>query len=379
MLATTIIEINQSQFKTNLVMINRLLKNNDSTPKLCLPVKANAYGHGLVEISRLAEPIVDYLAVARTEEGITLRTNGIKKPILVFGTFTVEQITELILNNLEITIPSVLRAQQTIDICRQLKKTCKVHIKVDTGMNRIGIRAENAWTLINLVLDSPELQLVGIYSHLASSDKLNDSYTHEQITKFQQIATKIKQVDSNIICHLANSGGVCHYPESYFDMVRPGILSYGYLPNTQYDRALKTQNSPLDSIKPCFSLKSQVAYFKVVPSGSMISYNQQYMTKQQTRIITLPIGYGDGYRRGLSNTGEVLINGKKYTISGTICMDMMMVDIGSQDSIHVGDNVVLIGKQGNHEITLESMAEKCNTITYEILCDFNDRITRVYV
>lgn len=380
MVATTIIEINQTQFITNLLSIKEILKYNalDSNIKLCLPVKSNAYGHGLPEMAKLAEPIVDYLAVARTEEGLTLRRHGLTKPILVFGTFRSEQITDLVINQLEVTIPSIIRAKQIIDVCRQLKKTCNVHIKIDTGMNRIGVRTENAWDLINLVLNSPELQLVGVYSHLASSDLINDPYTHKQINSFKVIVDKVKQIDNGIICHIANSGGLCHYPEAYFDMVRPGILSYGYFPNDSYASTLKIQTPVLNDIKPCFSLKSQVAYFKVVAPLSAISYNQKYITSTQTRIVTLPIGYGDGYRRGLSNTGDALINGKRYKIAGTICMDMTMVDIGPHGTAHVGDEVVLIGKQGDHAITLESVAQKCQTITYEILCDFNDRIPRVY-
>lgn len=378
---TTFIEINKAQFITNLTTIKDILaqQSTASKVKICLPVKANAYGHGLIEIAKLAEPIVDYLAVARTEEGVVLRTNGITKPILVFGTFVPEQIPTLLLNQLEVTVPSMLRARQIVDVCQRLKTTCLVHIKIDTGMNRIGVRPENAWELINLVLNSPELKLVGIYSHLASSDIINDTYTSNQIDKFRNLADQVKQIDNNIICHLANSGGVCHYTESFFDMVRPGILSYGYFPNLNSMEVMKNQIPALKNIKPCFSLKSQVAYFKVVPASSGISYNQKYVTSTQTRITTIPIGYGDGYRRGLSNIGNALINGKCYPIAGTICMDMTMIDIGPDGTAHVGDEVVLIGQQGNHEITLESIAEKCQTITYEILCDFNERLVRVYI
>jgi alanine racemase len=217
------------------------------------------------------------------------------------------------------------------------------------------------------------MELTGVYSHLASSDKPDDEFTYEQIKLFAEVVSWVRKLKPDVICHLANSGGVCYYPDSYLDMVRPGIFSYGYhLGDFAEDNALEV-------VQPCFSLKSQVIYFKVVAKNSGISYNQQYITSTQTRIVTLPIGYGDGFPRVLSNCGEVLIHGCKYTVSGTICMDMFMVDIGPQGVAYVGDEVVLIGKQGANEITLECVAKKCQTITYEILCGFNERLPRTYV
>ncbi len=363
-----VIHINSKQLITNLTIIRK----QTNQAKLCLPVKANAYGHGLVAVSQIVEPFVDYIAVACVDEGVKLRQNGITKPILVFGAFSEMQITDLINYNLEITLSSLFKARLLIDYCIKMQKNALVHIKVDTGMNRIGVRPENAKKLIDFVLEHKCIKLVGVYSHFASSNQAGDLFTMEQINKFKEITTYVKSQDHNIICHIANSGGVCNFPESYFDMVRPGIMVYGYLPN------ILPSNSPFNQIRPCFNLKSRIVYFKTVAKGQGISYDHKYITTEQTRVVTIPIGYGDGYRRSLSNIGEVIIHGHKYTISGTICMDMFMVDIGPHGHCNIDDEVVLIGTQGDQEITLESIANKCNTITYEILCDFNDRIPRIY-
>jgi len=368
----TIIEINSIQFITNLKAIRQHLDKKSKNTKFCLPVKANAYGHGLVGIAKLAEPYVDYFGVACLDEGITLREGGICKPILVFGAFSDEQIASLILYNLDITISSHYKAKSVSQFCHQENKECRVHIKVDTGMNRIGVRVESSHALINYVMQQPHLKLVGVYSHLASSDDLDSSFTDKQIEQFSQVTDYVKNIKSDIICHLANSGGICYFPDTYFDMVRPGILCYGYFPAKTIDIY------PLNQIKPCFSLKSKVVYFKVVDKLQRISYNQKYITQTTTRVVTLPIGYGDGYRRMLSNLGEVLIRGKKYTIAGIICMDMLMVDIGANGEAYIDDEVVLIGTQGNAEISLNSVAAKCNTINYEILCGFNQRIPRIF-
>jgi alanine racemase len=387
----SIIEIDSKQFVQNLNAIrmhtnqavsvavsNNATSSITGTPKrsvkICLPVKANAYGHGLVGMAHLAKDHVDYLAVACLDEGVILRQSGINIPILVFGAFSEQQIEGLIKYNLEITISSLLKAKLINEYCHKHNLTCKVQIKVDTGMNRVGVRVENALNLIQYVLShKAHLQLTGVYSHLANSDEVDSAITYDQIEEFTKLVHAVKQIDPQITCHIANSGAVCYYPEAYFDMVRPGILSYGYFPGPVIDQF------PLNQIRPCFKLKSQVSYFKVVAAGQGISYDHRYITKAKTRVVTVPVGYGDGYRRALSNYGEVLIRGKRYTISGNICMDMFMVDIGPRGESYVGDEVVLIGQQGEEEITLETVAYKCNTIVYEILCGFNNRIPRIYL
>lgn len=366
----TVIEINKKIFENNLVQIRKQIGVG---VRLLLPIKANAYGHGLMPVAQLAEPLVDYFGVACLDEGIRLRQNGISKPILVFGAMDEEQIRGLVENNLEITISSMYKARLVHEFCLKSGKKCKVQIKVDTGMNRVGIRPESFNPLLDFVLASSVLILTGVYSHLAMSEVTDNSVTETQITAFSKIVAIVKARKSSVICHLANSGGVCYHPSSYFDMVRPGLLSYGYFPGEK----LTTGN--LVEIKSCFSLKSRVSYFKVVNEGAGISYNHRYHTSEMTRIVTIPIGYGDGYRRGLSNSGEVIIRNKRYQISGTICMDMFMVDIGSNGEVYVGDEVVLIGKQGDQELKIEELASKLDTIIYEVLVGFNERIPRVVV
>ena len=381
------IEINKTNFINNLISIKKFVNHKLTNKKvlLCLPVKANAYGHDLIKTAIHTENYVDYFAVANLEEGIILRRSGIKKSILVFGAFTEAQIAGLIKYELDITISSLHKAQLVADFCVRNNLSCKIHIKIDTGMNRIGVKTTSAFALIDFICKQASFEVVGIYSHFVASDLISSNHdydktvdatiTQQQLSLFMPVVDYIKKLKPNIIAHIANSGAVCYHDNTYLDMVRPGILSYGYLPNNGMHIDKYLQNN----IKPCFTLKSKVVYFKVIAANSGISYNHEYYTKEQTRIVTIAIGYGDGYRLQLSNCGEVIIRGKKYTISGRICMDMLMVDIGMENSAYVGDEVVLIGKQGDVEITLQSVSDKLHTIIYEILCSFTSRIPRIYI
>lgn len=382
----THIEIDAKQFVTNLKAIATYLTKQTTSqsrskpePKICLPVKANAYGHGLVAMAALAQMHVDYLAVSCLDEGIILRENNITCPILVFGISQMQDIANSIKHNLEITVVSLAQVDKIGEIAKRLNTVCKVHLKVDTGMQRIGIAVDAAYTIIDAILTKPELVLMSVYSHLACSDEADSGFTLQQVAKFKPIAEYVQRINPYILCHIANSGALCSYPEAFFDMVRPGILSYGYFPDNANQQSIS--GTALAEIKPCFSLKSKVSYSKMVEPHQGISYNLRYTTKECTQIVTIPIGYGDGYRRCLSNCGEVLIGGDCYLVSGTVCMDMLMVDVGQikDKLIFIDDEVVLIGSQGDLTITLESVAHKCNTITYEILCGFTSRIPRVYL
>lgn len=218
MVHTTIIEIDTAQFISNLKAIRNQLGN--PSVKLCLPVKANAYGHGLIKMSKTAESYVDYLAVSCLDEGILLRQNGITKPILVFGAFNKDEIEGLIANQLEITVSSQYKANLLAEHCNNTGQTCRVHLKIDTGMNRIGVKMESAKGLFDCVLSHKNLSITGVYSHFASSESDDKSTTLEQISKFEQITKYAKSINPKIICHIANSGGLCYYPNSYFDMIR---------------------------------------------------------------------------------------------------------------------------------------------------------------
>lgn len=362
------IEIDLRQFKLNLALIRQQAKNS----KLCLPIKSNAYGHGLIPIARAAsEAHVDYLAVSCLQEGALLRQAGIKLPILVMGAIHEEQINQLLDYELELSISSHYKAELVAKKCLELQRKCKVHVEVDTGMQRTGVRPSSTLSLLNFLEEKECFELTGVYSHLATADSPDNPEAKHQIQVFQTFVNDyIKNTRNNIICHLANSGGLCYYTESYMDMIRPGILSFGYFPSKPH--------KILTEIKPFFSVKANIGFFKVVAKGEGISYGHTYHTTADTRIVTIPIGYGDGYRRSLSNRGEVLIRGKRYPIAGTICMDQLMVDI-HRDEAFVGEEVILIGKQGNEEIPLTKIAELCDTIPYEILCGFNNRLPRLYI
>lgn len=353
------IEIDLSQFRKNIAIIRKHIGSS----LFCLPIKANAYGHGLCQIGKAAqESGIDYLGVAHLQEGIKLRKAGVTLPILVLGAFHEDQINDLIGYNLEFTISSKYKAE--LVAVKSGGRKCRVHLEVDTGMQRTGVRPETARTLLPYLKSLENLEVVGIYSHLATADQPQDPFTLKQIRDFQALVK-----DVPLLRHLANSGGTTYFPEAHLDMVRPSLLTFGYAP--------VPCPASLQEIKPCFSLKAKVSYFKVVKPGEGISYGHSYVTQKQTRIVTIPVGYGDGYRRSLSNRGSVLIRGKRFPICGTICMDQFMVDVGDKE-VFVGDEVVLIGKQGNEEITLKEVAELSDSIPYEILCQLNERIPRIY-
>ncbi len=352
------IEIDTEQFRKNLRAICKIV----APSKICLPLKANAYGHGLVKMAKIAEEVgIETLGVSCLKEGVELRLNGIELPIVIFGAIHESQITDLIHYDLQFSISSKYKAEL---VAKRCSVKCKVHLEIDTGMRRTGVRVENALDLLSFVESFSCFDVVGIYSHMATSDKPQDLFAKEQIAAFSKLKEKLQ--DRSILFHLANSGGIVHYPDSYFDMVRPGLLCYGYFPDGRWD----------DEIKPVLSLKAHISYFKVVAKGVGISYGHTYHTEKTSRIVTIPVGYGDGFRRDIKT--DVLIRGKKYPIAGAICMDQFMVDIG-EDAGYVGDEAVLIGKQGEEEIFLWDLAKSAGTIAHEILTGFNDRLPRIYL
>lgn len=362
------IEIDLQQFKKNI----RIIQDYIGQRKLCLPVKANAYGHGLLQIAKTAqEAKVDYLAVSCLQEAAFLREAGLEMPILVLGAIHEEQIPELLKYQLEFTISSLYKAKLTAAICLQLKQKGKVHVEIDTGMQRTGVRPDTAVSLLNYLYEMNCFEVVGVYSHLATADNPNDAFAKTQIQIFHDFVQQhVLNKNRNLICHLANSGGLCYFPESMLDMVRPGLLAFGYFPSEKVEA--------LNGIAPLFSVRAKISYFKTVEAHQGISYGHHYITNANTRIITIPVGYGDGYRRALSKGGYILHRGQRFPIAGSICMDQFMVDIDGAEA-YVGDEVTLIGKQGNEEITLEEISKKCDTIIYEILCGFNERLPHFYL
>lgn len=362
------IEVDLVQFKKNILAI----KAHIGKARLCLPVKANAYGHGIVPMAQAAQKYgVDYLAVSCLQEGLLLRKAQISIPILVLGAIHEDQIADLIEHDLEFTISSKFKAELVYQKMKVLNKECKIHVEVETGMQRTGLRCESAEKLIEYINQLNGFQIIGIYSHMASADIKDHPFAHLQILEFKNFIAKIRdKIHYPFIAHIANSGGVCYFIDSLFDMVRPGLLAFGY-----FD---KQESGPLNQVAPFFSLKAKISYFKVVAAGKGISYSHTYVTEKETRVITIPVGYGDGYRRMLSNKSDILHRGKRYKISGNICMDQFMVDIQNNEAF-IGDEIVLIGEQGEEVITVQQIAKLCETITYEILCAFTERIPRVYL
>jgi alanine racemase len=335
-------------------------------------VKANAYGHGLVPVARhLQTEGIAQLGVAFVEEGITLRQAGVRVPILVLGSIHAPQVTQFLVHDLEVTVSSIDKLRQVEQAAESMGRKAVIHLKLDTGMERIGVHSENAAPFIEAAINSRWCTVKGIYSHLACSDDPDSPMTGEQLQRFLSACTYFDRVGAPMpVRHLANSGGVLHFPETHLDMVRPGIMLYGVLPDPASRATIV--------LRPVLSLVSKVVYFKVVKAGRTVSYGATWSAGQDTRVITIPIGYGDGYPRSLSSRGEVLVRGQRHPIIGRVCMDQFMVDLGPDGTAYNGDEVVLIGRQGDVAISCEAVAQAAGTIPYEILTGLNQRIPREY-
>lgn len=348
---------------------NKIKKIAASGLKIMVVVKADAYGHGLVPIAqKLQECGADYLGVASIDEGIKLRQAGIGLPILILGLILKKDAAPLFKYNLAVTIcnedfAKVLNKQACI-----LRRPVTVHVKVDTGMGRIGVMQDDALKIIRKIYKLKFINVEGVFTHFAFADT-NKDFTIYQIGLFNQLISELgKEKIAIPLFHAANSAGLINYPKGYFNMARPGLIIYGLCPFE--NRGIK--------IKPLLSLKTKVIYAKKVPAGYGISYGHTYVTKKNTTIVTLPVGYGDGYPRNLSNIAPVLIKGRRFTISGRICMDQIMVDVGDLP-VKAGDEAVLIGAQNGFKITAEELAFLSGTIPYEIVCGLGSRIPRIYL
>lgn len=336
-------------------------------------VKANAYGHGLVPVAHhLQAQGVEQLGVAFVEEGMALRRAGITVPILVLGGILGRQVGQLIQHDLEITVSSLDKLRKVEAAAERLGRKAVIHLKIDTGMERIGVHSYSCGPMIEAAVASTWCTVKGVYSHLACADDPTSAMTALQLERFLEACAHFERIGAPMpIRHLANSGGVLHYPETWLDMVRPGIMLYGVLPDPDAHRSV--------DVKPALSLISQVVYFKTVLAGHPVGYGATWAPPRDTHIVTVPIGYGDGYPRALSNCGEVLIRGQRRPIVGRLCMDQFMVDLGPDGTAYVEDDVVLIGTQGDETISVEDVAGRAGTIGYEILTRLNERVPREYV
>jgi alanine racemase len=334
-------------------------------------VKANAYGHGLVPTAEaLLRFGVDELGVAFLEEGIALRRAGVKAPILVLGGIIGNQITHFLEHDLEVTASSPYKLSQIEEVAAVTGRRAIVHLKVDTGMERIGVHWDHADRMIEAALSARHCEIRGLFTHFAASESNDRAYTELQLERFEDVLGRWRRRGFALpMVHAANSGAILQHEHALFDLVRPGALLYGFYPSREVTRSIE--------VHPALSLKTRVVYFKVVRAGSPVSYGGRWRAERDTRVVTIPVGYGDGYMRALSGKASVLINGKRYPIIGAITMDAMMVDVG-QDSAFNGDEVVLIGMQGKEAIHVEELAELAGTIPYEILTSINTRVPRRY-
>ncbi|MFH1593701.1 MAG: alanine racemase [Candidatus Omnitrophota bacterium] len=334
-------------------------------------VKANAYGHGIIEISRVLEELkIGYLGVATLDEAVMLRKSGIRLPVLILGSVLPQEVEAACRNDVTLTLcnKDVLKACEQA-AGKRLKP--KVHIKVDTGMGRIGVWHKDAVEfIIDVKRRSPRVDIEGIYTHfsIAGRDKF---FTQYQIDSFEDILQNLDSIGIRIpLKHAANSIAVIDWKRSHLNMARPGIIIYGVYPKRNFARLIK--------LKPALSLKTKVTFIKKTPPGRSISYGRTYITQSYTKIATLPIGYADGYGRILSNKAEVLIRGHKAPVIGKVTMDQTMIEVGHIKNVRVGDEVVLIGRQRSEEIRVERLARLAGTIPYEIVTGITGRVPRTY-
>lgn len=343
--------------------------------KIAAVVKADAYGHGAVEISRVLEnlPYLWGYAVATSNEAMQLVEAGRKKPIIILGLSFPEQFEEIVENDLRPAVCTYETAQALSDIAAEKNKVCRIHIKVDTGMSRIGFQVtpESADTVAR-ISKLPNIMIEGIFTHFARADESSKTPAYEQFKQFEKMIAMVEEKGVQIpLKHCSNSAGIVEIPECNMDMVRAGITLYGLWPSEEVD---KTKIS----IKPVMSLRSRVAYVKELLPGRQISYGGTFTVKKKMTVATVPVGYGDGYARGLSNKGWVLIKGQKAPICGRVCMDQCMVDVTDIPGVKIGDTVTLLGKDADEEITMEQLGELSGRFNYEFACLITPRVPRIY-
>jgi alanine racemase len=363
--------IDISNLKYNFLNIRK--KMNDV--RIMAIVKADAYGHGVIETVKALNSLPEkpeYFGVAILEEAIELRRNNVHQPILIFNP-VIENDAELFS---KYDLISSVFSEKHISILMKANhiqgRKIKIHVKVDTGMHRLGIDYRDAFSFVKKLSRDKDIIIDGIYTHFANSDEKDKSFAHLQLERFNEVLSKLKAEGINYgLAHAANSGAILDMPESYFDMVRPGILLFGYYPSEETSESI--------SLKPVMSLISYIESIKKIDKEESISYGREYFTKKKTNIISVPIGYADGYTRGLSNKSKAIINGKYFPQVGTVTMDRIMFDIANE-SCKIGDEVILLGieKGSNLQFSAWDWCKLVNTIPYEVMCGISKRIPRIY-
>lgn len=370
---TTRAEVDLLAFRQNFQSLRSCL---DQQTKVMAVIKADGYGHGAVPCAKIAvECGADYLGAGVIEEGIELRENGLNTPTLVLGSIFPDEAEDLVQHDLTTVVCTLPLAQALSKAAGKQNKTVSVHIKVDTGMNRLGVTPENLAALLDSIRSLPNLKIEGVSTHFSSADDEDPSFTLVQLEKFRSVLPMLEKENIPIL-HCANTSALFKFPESHFNMVRPGLILYGALPSPSLRSFVNCEEKPF---QPVMQWKSQVILVKAIAKGQPISYSGSYTTQRESLVATLPIGYADGLHRTLSNNMEVLIRGKRAPQIGNICMDMTLIDVTEIQDVRAGDEVVLFGEQEGNVISVEEMAEKGKTIPYEILCNVGKRVPRFYL
>lgn len=363
-------EINLDSIAYNMKEVKRLSGNRD----IVAVVKADAYGHGAIDVvDTMIENGATRLAVAVITEAIELRKAGVKVPIMILGYTPLEFAEELINYDIEQTVYNLEYAKELAKVAQNMDKMAKIHIAVDTGMGRIGfLPNEKSIEEVTEIYSLEGLDTIGMFTHFATADEEDKSYTHEQYSKLEWFYKELEKKNVNIkIKHAANSAAIMELPETHLDGVRAGIVLYGYYPSEEVDKNKI-------NLKPALTLKTKVVHVKKLTEDMYVSYGRKFKTERESIIATLPIGYADGYSRLLSGKAKVIINGKFAPVVGRICMDQCMIDVTDVGEVKVGDEVILLGEEGDLKYNADDMANDMGTINYEIICMLKQRIPRVY-
>ncbi len=363
-------EIDLGAIRSNIAEINRILRPETG---LMAIVKANAYGHGMLEVSRVCmEAGVACLAVANPQEALTLRENGIDMPVLILGWMPPEYAAAMVENHVDITVFEPDTAALLSRAAVAAGQPARIHLKIDTGMGRLGFEPNpESRQAIQTMASLPGIMIQGIFSHLASADEQDKTFAYQQLEMFKQFIAELETAGIKIpIHHLANSGAIMEMPEAQLDMVRAGIILYGLYPSDEVDHSII-------SLVPAMSLRSKVSFLKNLPAGRSVSYGRTYISKDEVKVATVPIGYADGYSRLLSNRGWAVIRGHRVPLIGRVCMDQIMFDVTGIDEVKIGDEVILFGKPEDG-VTADDLAAIIGTINYEIVCSPHSRVVRTF-
>lgn len=367
----TYVEINLQAIRNNIIEERSKI---GSKTKLMAIVKANAYGHGDLQVASAIDDLVDGYGVAMMEEALRLREHDFHKMILILGYTGKAWYPMLINKQISQAVYSYEMAKELNDVAVELGTKARVHIKIDTGMSRIGfLPVKDNIPVIRSIYEMPGIEVEGAFTHFAKADEDTPAFAKEPFAKYTIFVEALEAAGVHIpIKHVANSASIIHFQEAYLDMVRSGITTYGMYPSDK----VPTQNIIL---QPALQWKSIVSFVKKIHAGVHIGYGETFTTERESMIATIPVGYADGYKRDLSNNGYVLIHGEKAPIVGRICMDQFMVDVTDIDSVKIGDIVTLIGSDGSEQISVEDIANRCHSFNYEFVCSISERVPRKYI